>query len=221
MLKPYYDPSVKTVSMVVDSRSPSNEDTSAEEIQDYETKIKSKIVPAKLPNSQILQDLDTKLSHLEPRQQEQMKELIIKYQHVFPDVPKRIYMTSHDVDVGDANPIKQHPYRMNPEKCKLADKEIDYMLEHGIIQPSKSDWSSPCVLVPKPDGSVRFCTDYRKVNTVTKTDVFPIPRLDDCIDRVGHCKFLTKVDLLKGYWCVPLTDRAREISAFTTPRGLY
>ena len=61
----------------------------------------------------------------------------------------------------------------------------------------------------------------RKVNTVTKTDVFPIPRLDDCIDRVGHCKFLTKVDLLKGYWCVPLTDRARELSAFATPRGLY
>ena len=61
MLKPYYDPSVETVSGVVDSRSHSNEDTSAEEFQDYETKIKSKIVPVKLPNFQILQDLDTKL----------------------------------------------------------------------------------------------------------------------------------------------------------------
>ena len=60
----------------------------------------------------------------------------------------------HDVDVGDTRPIKQHPYRMNPEKGKLAEKEIEYMLTNGIIQPSDSSWSSPCVLVPKPNGSV-------------------------------------------------------------------
>lgn len=59
------------------------------------------------------------------------------------------------------------------------------------------------------------------MNAVSKTDAFPIPRVDDCVDKVGQAKFLTKVDLLKGYWCVPLTDRGREISAFVTPSGLY
>ena len=66
-----------------------------------------------------------------------------------------------------------------------------------------------------------MCTDYRKVNDVTKTDSFPLPRIDDLIDRIGHSKFITKFDLLKGFYQVPLTDRAKEISAFVTPDGLY
>ena len=95
------------------------------------------------------------------------------------------------------------------------------MLENNIIRHSNSDWRSPCVMMPKPDGRIRFCTDYRKVNAVTKTDAYHVPRVDDCVDKVGKAKFLTKINLLKGYWCVPLTDRGREISAFVTPSGLY
>ena len=95
------------------------------------------------------------------------------------------------------------------------------MLDNDIIEPSKSEWSSPCVLVPKPDGSYPFCTDYRKVNSVTKTDSYPIPRIDDCIDKVGTAKFVSKFDMLKGYWQVPLTQKAKEISAFVTPNGFY
>jgi len=95
------------------------------------------------------------------------------------------------------------------------------MLQHGIVEPSESEWSSPCVLVPKADGSYRFCTDFRKVNAVTKSDSFPLPRVEDCIDSIGRSHFITKFDLLKGYWQVPLTERAREISAFATPDGLY
>ena len=82
-------------------------------------------------------------------------------------------------------------------------KEINYMLDHNIIEPSNSNWSSPCLLVPKKDGSHRFCTDYRKVNSVTKTDTFPIPRIEDCIDRIGKAKFVSKFDMLKGYYKSP------------------
>ena len=60
-----------------------------------------------------------------------------------------------------------------------------------------------------------MCTDYRKVNSVTKTDSFPIPRIDDCIDKVGNSKYVTKFDLLKGFWQVPLTDRAKEVSTYS------
>ena len=73
-------------------------------------------------------------------------------------------------------------------------------------------WSSLCVLVPKSDGTYHFCTDFRKVNSV-KTDSYPIPRIDDCIDRIGHSKYVSKFDLLKGYWQVPLTKGAKEVSA--------
>ena len=61
----------------------------------------------------------------------------------------------------------------------------------------------------------------RKLNTVTKTDSFPLPRIEDCIDRVGKAKYVTTLDLLKGYWQVPLTERAKQLSAFVTPHGLY
>ena len=77
------------------------------------------------------------------------------------------------------------------------------------------------VLVPKPDGSFRLCTDFRKLNAITKTDSYPIPRIDDCIDRVGHSSYVSKLDLLKGYWQVPLTEKAKHVSAFVTPNGLY
>ncbi len=142
-----------------------------------------------LSNSIILNYLDVHLSHLTPSQ---------------------TTVLQHDIDVGDAQPIKQHPYRLNPKKRELMKAEVEYLCQNNFASPSQSVWSSPCLLVPKSDLSVRFCTDYRKVNAVTKPDSFPLPRMEDCIDRVGPAKFVTKLDLLKGYWQVPLTPRASE-----------
>lgn len=121
----------------------------------------------------------------------------------------------------DSRPIKQQFYRVSPGKREFLDAEITYMLQNDIAEPSSSSWASPCILVPKQDGTPRFCTDLRKVNKVTKSDSFPLPRMDDCIDQVGSAKFVSKFDLLKGYWQVPLSKRAQEISSFVTPAGLY
>ena len=134
---------------------------------------------------------------------------------MFPDVPSKTDKIFHDVDIGDSMPIKQHPYQMSPVKKECLKEENDF------IEPSNSDWSSPCILVPKPDGAYRLCTYYRKVNGVSKTDSFPIPRIDDCIDKIGKAKYVTKFDLLKGFWQIPLTDNAKEVSAFVTPDGLF
>ncbi len=176
----------------------------------------------KLSNSDVLNNLDEKLKHLEPSKRDDLKKVIGDYKHLFPDVPSRTGMIHHDVEIENtASPIKQHPYRLNPLKQKYLQQEIDYLLANDFIEPSNSNWSSPCILVPKPDGSYRMCTDYRKVNNITKSDSFPIPRMEDCIDRIGNAKYVTKFDLLKGFWQVPLTPRAKEISAFVTPTGLY
>ena len=177
--------------------------------------------PSKLENSDILRNLNNKLSHLEPSQQEELKQLIHEYEHLFPDIPTRTDKIYHDVIVEDSKPVKQHPFRMNPLKQKYLQDEVKYLLENDFIEPSQSNYSSPCILVPKSNGTYRMCTDYRKVNSVTKTDSFPIPRIDDCIDKVGNSKYVTRFDLLKGFWQVPLTDRAKEVSAFATPNGLY
>lgn len=82
---------------------------------------------------------------------------------------------------------------------KLMKEEIEDMLEKKIIESSDSAWASPCVLVGKEGGSMRFCTDYKKVNAVTKANCFLIPRVEDCIDKIGHAKYIMKCHLLKGY----------------------
>ena len=66
-----------------------------------------------------------------------------------------------------------------------------------------------------------MCTDYSKVNYVTTTDTVPIPQIDDCIDNIGQAKYVMKFDLLKAFWQIPLTNRAKEISAFATSDGMY
>ena len=158
-------------------------------------------------NSDILLNLEAKLTHLTPSQRDDIGTLVNEFPDLFPDVPSRIELIYQDVDVGDAIPVKQNPYRMNPEKQKALQNEIEYLLENDLIEPSKSNWSSPCILVPKPDGTYIMCTDYRKVNNIMNT--CPIPRIDDCIDKIGSAKYVTKFDLLKRFWQIPLTDRAK------------
>ena len=230
MLKAYHEkpkPELVTLNNRLGLESPTHSKDSVGQVAEKEEDTESEVrlgnnqQPIKLQNSQILNDLGTKLSHLPLVQRKELAEVITQYREVFPDVPSKTNLIEHDVDVGDSAPIKQHPYRVSPMKKELLDKEVQYMLKNDIIEESQSNWSSPCILVPKHDGGFRFCTDFRKVNDKTKSDSFPIPRIADCIDQIGNVKFVSTFDMLKGYWQVPLTQRAREISAFVTPSGLY
>ena len=94
------------------------------------------------------------------------------------------------------------------------------MLDNNIIEPRKSEWNSPCILVPKTDVSFRFVTDFRKGNQCSKSDSYQIPRKDDYINNIGNAKFVSKFDLLKGYRQVPSTDCAKKILTFCTPHAL-
>ena len=174
-----------------------------------------------MTNSDVMADLESKLSHMAPNETPVLLDLFNEFSVLFSDTPGCTTAIVHDVDVGSARPIKQHPYRMNITKLKAVQDEIHYLLQHDKIELSYSEWSSPVLLVPKADSTWRLCVDFRKVNSVTKTDSHPIPRVDDCIDQIGHAKYVSKFDMLKGYWQVPLTERAKEISAFVTPDGLY
>ena len=100
-------------------------------------------------------------------------------------------------------------------------KQVKEMLDDDIVQPSNSPWASPVVLVKKKDGTLRFCVDYRRLNAVTKKDVYPLPRIDDTLDRLRHARYFSSMDLKSGYWQIEVDERDREKTAFVTPGGLY
>ncbi|XP_069156441.1 uncharacterized protein [Procambarus clarkii] len=174
-----------------------------------------------LSNAESLENIEVKLQHLEGRQRADLTDLLRENASLFTDVPRRHKSVTHEVEVRDARSIKQSAYRVSPEKRELMRKKVDYLLENELAKPSNSEWSSPCLLVKKSDGTYRFCTDYRKVNSITVADSHPMLRVSDCIDQVGIARYVSEVDLLKGYYQISLTPEARKISAFVTPDGLY
>ena len=176
----------------------------------------------KSDNSEILSNLDNHFSHLSYHQSQDLKRLIHRYPSIFKDTPGLVSCVNHNVVLKpDAKPVRQPPYRMNPQRAEMVKQEVKYMLDNNLIEPSDSPWSSPVVLVKKENGQHRLCFDYRRVNNLTIPDNFPLPRIEDCIDRVGKAKYISKLDLMKGYWQVPLAKEARKVSAFITPDGLF
>ena len=127
----------------------------------------------------------------------------------------------HSIDTGDIPPIHQPPYRTPFSQRETIAELIANMERRGIVQPSSSPWVSPIVLVPKKDGKVRFCVYYRRLNTATMKDVYPLPRIEDILDTLGQTHYFTTLDLTAGYWQIPLDPALRQKSAFTTHCGLH
>ncbi|UYV72103.1 hypothetical protein LAZ67_9001818 [Cordylochernes scorpioides] len=127
----------------------------------------------------------------------------------------------HKINKGDHSHIKQRPYRVAPSERRLIQDEVNKMIENHIVKPSESPWSSPVILVRKKDGTWRFCVDYRRLNKITKKDVYPLPRIDDALDSLAGSSYFSTMDLRSGYWQIEVDEKDREKTAFITPDGLY
>jgi len=110
----------------------------------------------------------------------------------------------HDIDTGDAEPIRQPP-RRPPLSARQAEDILNEMLQTGVIEPSNSPWSSPVCMVRKKDGSCRYCVDYRRMNSVTIKYAFPVPDVKDALDSLRGSKYFATIDLLSGYWQLGMT----------------
>ena len=126
-----------------------------------------------------------------------------------------------EIDTGNAPPNRQHPRRMPFSGRNEIAKQLKKMQEMTVIQPSKSPWSSPVVMVWKKDGSHRFCVDYHKLNNVTKADSYPLPRIDDLLDQLGKSVYFSTLDLASGFWQIKVAPDSQEKTAFSTPHGHF
>ena len=158
---------------------------------------------------------------LSKAQRGQLEELLREFGDVMSNNPGRTAVVEHQVTTTGTRPVRLSPYRLPHAYRDLVHKEVQEMLDAGIIEPSSSEWASPIVLVNKKDGTLRLCIDYRRLNAESQMDAYPMPRIDDLIDRLGKAMFLTTLDLTRGYWQVPMASISRHLTAFTTPFGLF
>ena len=158
---------------------------------------------------------------LTSEQRKEVETLMKQYPDVLSSLPGRTDRIQHDIKLLTSEPIRTKGYSIPYKTRSVMETEIQDMLDLGVIEPSISPYSSPIVLVPKKDGSVRFCIDFRKLNKVTEFDAEPMPNMEEIINRMSGHKYFTKMDLSKGYWQVGLTERSKPLTAFETPRGLF
>ena len=168
--------------------------------------------------------VDLQSSALSPDQQKRLKSLLNEYRDIFavrPEELGRTNLVQHHIDTGDHPPLRSRPYRVPHAQKETIENHINDMLSRDVIKPSVSPWASPVVLVPKPDGSSRFCCDFRNLNKITKKDSYPLPLISESLEALGGAKFFSSIDLLSGYWQVQMDPASREKTAFVTHAGLY
>ena len=125
------------------------------------------------------------------------------------------------IDTGNHLPIAKKPYALALKHYDWVRDEIDKLLEAGVIRKSHSSWSAPIVVVPKGDGGRRLCVDFRALNAITRTYVWPMPRVKDIFAKLGKAKFFTMLYLRSGYHNIALDDDAIKKTAFVMPFGKY
>uniref|UniRef100_A0A914HGS8 RNA-directed DNA polymerase n=1 Tax=Globodera rostochiensis TaxID=31243 RepID=A0A914HGS8_GLORO len=161
---------------------------------------------------------------LKEEEEHELEALIGEFESIFALEDTELTQTDlarHSIDTGNATPIKG---RMRPvafsHREKVSKMILDY-LERGLVRPSRSPWASPIVLVPKKDGSIRFCVDYRGVNSVTTKDAYPLPNIDNILLALGGKQYFSTLDFLSGYWQIKMDESSIEKTAFTTEFGLH
>ena len=174
--------------------------------------------------NQQIPKLDVNFTPFCDQEVQQIVNTLTKYVDVFDDGKSKYGAAKdvqHVINTGHAKPISQPPHRVSPIERKVIREMTDDMLERGAIQPSTSPWASPVVLVKKKDGKQRFCIDFRKLNQVTTRDVYPIPRIDDCLQALGGNILFSTFDLFAGYWQIAMSESDKQKTAFIIDSGLY
>jgi len=188
-------------------------------VMPHETSVRSSEIPKHLEDL-----LERSSKGLDKHQKDRLKILLTEYSDVFAEHDLDIgYLKgiSHKINTGNSPPVK-HKMRRTPLGFQDKEEEhINKLLEIGVIVPSTSDWASAPVLVKKKDGSMRYCIDYRALNSKTVKDCYPLPIIEDCLDLLYGTQYFSTLDLASGYYQIEIDENDRHKTAFLTKFGLF
>lgn len=183
-------------------------------------------------------DLCVNSVQIEDNLESQITELISKIDHLDVDIQGKIIdifqrhnavlRKSGSVTTGELKlrlknngSVNYRPYRLAPSEREKVKRIIDELLENNIIRESDSSFSSPVILVKKKDGSDRLCIDYRSLNKIIEKDNYPLPLIEDQIDKLGKAKYFISIDMKNGFHQIPVSEDSIKYTAFSTPDGHY
>ncbi|GBO13694.1 hypothetical protein AVEN_173620-1 [Araneus ventricosus] len=142
---------------------------------------------------------------------ENLRNFLDRHEKVLSNVPGKAHLVEHDFELFNNKPIRSKPYQTSQRQT-----EIKRMLDLNIIEIGQSDYASPMISVEAPGKDPRPCIDYRLFNENVRSQFFPFPNIEERVKKVSTAKHITLIDLAKGYWQIPLSERARRYSAFVT-----
>lgn len=160
--------------------------------------------------------------HLDQRQRRQLQDLLHSFAGVFSSEIGRCRIGAHTIELIPGGKLKQsYPYKIPMAYRGEVERQIDELLEAKLIYPVESSFSHPVVCVGKKDGSMRLCIDYRQLNALTLPDAFPMTDASETLLQVARASFITTLDMLRGYWQIPMDPASEKYTAFVTHGGQY
>ena len=161
---------------------------------------------------------------LSPGEQLEVRALLEKYHLVFSQHDGDLGCTTlvqHEIPLLDDAPVRQRYRRLPPSQFALVKAHIQELVDKGVARLSCSPYASPIVVVQKKDGTIRLCVDYRQLNSKTRKDAFPLPRIEESLDALTGAKLFSTLDLASGYNQVPMAEKDKDKTVFCTPFGLF
>ena len=198
-----------------------------------EIKVNYKSLVSMYRNNELVELFSVMFNYKENDQDDdgvELRSLKSEFQEVFDNTrPVGADERSRLKDIGthkivlnqDCEPVTKQPYRMSPRELEEVQKQLKILIEKDMIRPSASPWAAPVIFAKKKDGTLRMCVDYRALNRLTKRDTYPIPRVDDNVDRLGGCSMFSTLDLEAGFHQIRMEDESIEKTAFNTRYGKF
>ena len=127
----------------------------------------------------------------------------------------------HTINLADSSPVSKPMYRLSPSEQQEVTCQVKDLLARGLIQPSHSAYSSPVIFVRKNTGELRMCVECRALDQKTVKDNYPLPHIEDLLDRLQGASVFSSLDLQSGYHQIRIASEDVINTAFCTPLGLF